>query len=522
MEEKALTQEEKIHALLTSLKKEDKETYNIAKRILGFLYRDVKKDFSDIRKEYEDKKESTELVGVVESVRSNLYEFYIDNENGVLDLFIKMCNDPDKKYLKRFYDGCETFLTMTEEGLYYDYNIFQYVFNMYVMLKAYDVFLKKQDELPVHVPYFEFDAVVSDFENLFIDSKMRIERNYSSYSGASKQTFVTKRKIIDSFIELGKYKNAPEVKERLINAINNIHLVYEYHSLKKYETLIENIKNFYQTVSTYQSSGKKINPSVIELIEKDLFQELEESLIYSNYYNRYEVKNSFNYFLPILVFGERYSFVKNTMPEVETHENIQKDILKYISKMDIDFFESLSENLNQETDSFISLLKIAFDSDSYFELESKLKDIIKASKIYKTNKDEALKLIKELTSNKHKEVIDGVVVDYSESKSINKIVKPKTIFERMTSLHKLIPNYPGALEYEVMINPVYHSNITITEVVSLIHEKFELNKNKAQKELEEERLAKEEALKQQVVEEPKKVKGLGSIFGSFGKNNQDK
>ena len=95
----------------------------------------------------------------------------------------------------------------------------------------------------------------------------------------------------------------------------------------------------------------------------------------------------------VLVFGERYKFIKLQLPEVETNEFMQQDILDYILKMDIDFFDSFNKEVLHEQDAFITLMKIAFDSDSYYELDSKLTDIIKASKLYKTNKEESLKLI---------------------------------------------------------------------------------------------------------------------------------
>ena len=188
--------------------------------------------------------------------------------------------------------------------------------------------------------------------------------------------------------------------------------------------------------------------------------------------------------------------------------------------MDIDFFDELNKDLNDSNDSFITLMKIAFDSDSYHELGSKLNDIIKASKLYKTNKSEALKVIEELQTKKHKEVIDGIVVAYSDN-SINKIDKPKTIFERMLALYRHIPHCPLERDYEYWLN--YHSlsNITIDGVANSIKNCFAVNKKRAEESQEKERWAKLESEIQQQQEEPKKVKGLGSIF-AFSKNNQNK
>lgn len=519
MEKRELLPEQKIHEFLTNLKRENKETYEIAKRVLGFIYRDVKKDFVDIRREYEDRKNSEEYTGVVESARLNLYDTYIDSENGVLDLFISMCQNPDKRYLNRFNRGIDTFLTMAEEGLYANYQIFQYTFNMYVMLKAYDVFSKKdQNE---SLTYYDFDAVVSDFENFFIKSKMKIDKSYSSYSGISPQKFCGKKTIIDSLLELGKYKDSPDLRERLMNELNSINFSYDTSVYKNYEFCLAELDKFYELVEKYQYTSKRIDKTTIELIESDLFQYMKNTLVFSSYYSSYQSKDAVNFFVPVLVFGDRYQFIKSVLPKLEPNENMQTDILSYIGKMDMDFFDSFNEEVLHEEDAFITLMKIAFDSDTYYELDSKLTDIIKASKLYKTNKEEALKLIDQLTTNKHKEVIDGVMVRYPEN-SINKIHKPETILERTISLHQTLPYYPGTQEYESKLKPSYYSKVTLKSFIEYTQTGFLTRKNKELEKIERERQAKEQEALQQVQEEPKKVKGLGSIFGTFGKNNQGK
>lgn len=518
MDKKEILPEQKIYEFLAKFKKEDQDTYEIAKRVLGFIYRDVKKDFYDIRREYEDKKNSEEYVGVVESARLNLYATYIDCENGVLDLFTNMCQNPDKRYLNRFYRGVDTFLTMAEEGIYADYQIFQYAFNMYVMLKAYDVFSKK-DQNSV-LAYEEFDGVVSDFENLFIKSKMKIEKSYSSYSNPPRQIFCDKKTIIDSLLELGRYKDSPDLRERLMNELNTINYSYDSNVFKNYETFVAELDKFYESVKRYSSTSKKLDTETIDLIELDLFKYMKDTLVFSNYYNRYETKTAVNYFVPVLIFGKRYQFIKDILPEIEPNESMQIDILSYIGKMDIDFFDNFNVEVLHEQDAFITLMKLAFDSDSYFELDSKLTDIIKASKIYKTNKEESLKLIDELTTNKHKEVIDGTLVAYPDN-SINKVNKPKTIFERMISLHKCLPYYPGTQEYENKLKPSYYSKVTLKSYIDFVHNAFNSRKTKELERLEQERIAKEQEALQPVPEEPKKVKGLGSIFGAR-KNSQGK
>ena len=83
-------------------------------------------------------------------------------------------------------------------------------------------------------------------------------------------------------------------------------------------------------------------------------------------------------------------------------------------------------------------MEIVFDSDSYHEMSSKLNLMKDASLAYENgNKKEALELIKEIDSDKHKEIFNDKIVSYPKS-SINQIDKPKRIIDRMKYLYSRI------------------------------------------------------------------------------------
>ena len=197
----------------------------------------------------------------------------------------------------------------------------------------------------------------------------------------------------------------------------------------------------------------------------------------------------------------------------EDNQYIQNDILSYIKKMDSSFFEFLNEKLEVE-DSFISCMNMALDSDTYYEVASKLDDIVKASKTYKEDLISSLDLIKDLKSTRHKEVIDGVVMSWPENNNINKINKPEKIIDRMRKLQQTLEFSPGD-EFYTERKGNYYYPLTLKNFSDRVIGHIKEARNKKAREIAEQKRQEEEAKKQQ--EEIKKPKGLGSLFAK--KNN---
>ena len=147
----------------------------------------------------------------------------------------------------------------------------------------------------------------------------------------------------------------------------------------------------------------------------------------------------------ILIFEDRFEYVNSRLIDLEGNFFIRKSIFEHIRSLNMNLFETL--NKDSEDDSFISCMKIVFDSDSYHELLSKLNDLNEAGKLFEEGKIvESLEFIKELRSDKHKKVYNGRVVAYPDN-CMNMVEKPKSIFRREKELYGRIDD---SISYEFM------------------------------------------------------------------------
>lgn len=148
----------------------------------------------------------------------------------------------------------------------------------------------------------------------------------------------------------------------------------------------------------------------------------------------------------ILLFGDRFDYVNEKLIEIEGNYSIRKDIFSRIKNLSIELFDDLNESRNNK-DSFITCMDIVFDSDSYYELLSKLNCLNDASNLYLSGKrKEAYDLLKDLSSLRHKKRYCDEVVAY-QNNCINLIEKPKTVFRREKELYARIDN---SISYDFM------------------------------------------------------------------------
>lgn len=153
----------------------------------------------------------------------------------------------------------------------------------------------------------------------------------------------------------------------------------------------------------------------------------------------------------ILLFGDRFEYVNKRLIEIEDNSFIRKDIFNYIKTLNIDLFKEL--NSSNYEDSFIACMNIIFDSDSYFELVSKLNSLNDASELYASgDKKQAFELVKDLDNLNHKKNYGGELVTYPNS-CLNRVEKPKAIFRREKELYERIDS---SISYEFMEG--LHSN----------------------------------------------------------------
>lgn len=487
------TTEEKIHELLVYLKKEKPEIYVDAKRVLKYLYKTVKEDYFDRILSLEQKKdnECESHVKKVNAAKRKLYNDYIDDEDAILDNFIKLCHD-DSKYFTIFFDEIDPYLEMFEEHLYSNYEIFNYVFNIYVMLKGYE--LSKGD-----LPFFS--KIVKDYANLLITSKLDLSGSYSSY-GPSDQEFSTKLDIIDSLLELKTMSNIPYIDIILKEVLDEINYSYGTDLKRKISKVIEDYGKLYEHL---QSGIQGLNKETITKVEESLNKSLED---YKKSQSRYRSSSydTLSYFSTIVLFGNRYDYLTTTLEEIEPSTRFKKDILTRIEKWDYKLFEFLNKEISEEQDSFITCMTMVFDSDTYYELIGKMDCINNASKVFEKDPKQALQLINTLNTNEYVEEINGVKMMWPKSNSINKPNKPKTIIERTKKLHRAVKYAPAERYYDDRPNSPYYSE-NIASFVKTTKEEFKKNEKESL-----DAIKKQQEIEQQPQEPPKKVKGLGGLF----------
>lgn len=496
--------EERIIHFLIKLKKDKPEFYESTKRILVFIYTSVKKDYFNEKKANWSFKNLEKRVRLVEDISSKLFECYVECENGIIDNLFKICSDADDRYFNKLFVSIEPFLEMVETGIYSDYNIYKYLFNLYVMLKGYEC---RRDD------YKTFCDIVDDVSKLFISSNIYVSE-YSSYSDIASLDFIKKKVLIDVFVGFKKYSYLPKIRDNFKLFLDEINYDYADGLISAYIDMFNKYNALYSFVDEFSSKEIVLSNDVVEKIENNIFQIVEDTKFIENGHSSYRhilTGNYLNYFNKILLCGERYQYIVNKLDEVEGNFKLKEDILNYLKEFDIEMFESLSELCDSQGDSFIYCMDLVFDSDTYYEMKSKLDALVGASKQFKEEKKISLNIIKDLKSPRHKEVIDGKVMTFSKDKTMNRKEKPKKICERMIEVHKTSEYAPDENYYYSLFRGYYGNDLGT--IVRKIQQSFASNK-KAALEAEAKRLKEleEQALQQKAEEEAKKPKGLGSLF----------
>lgn len=135
------------------------------------------------------------------------------------------------------------------------------------------------------------------------------------------------------------------------------------------------------------------------------------------------------------IVNDNLFYICKRINEIDDNVNIKNELKAFVYENIYSALFSDLDQVDQKRDSFISCMNIIFDSDTYYEMNSKLNLLKKAIFSYKNgNKKSAFELIKEIDSDKHKEVINGKIVSYPKN-PINEFEKPKKIIDRMKILY---------------------------------------------------------------------------------------
>lgn len=470
--------EKDIYMFLKYIKQEKPEFYIPVKRVLRYIYKIVKEDvFEKDFYRYLSLNKLEISRGVV-NAKNMLLKYYVEEEKGILtELTSIVQNNPE--YFKYFYSEIEPILEMIESGIYSKYDVHNYIFNLYTMLSFYRI----------NPTDFEgFKSIVQDLSSLFITSILNYREPSTIFSDFPQPNFCDKKEIIDLFLEILEYNDSHRMTEELIKFLNEIHYIYSDALISEYRNAINNLKELYSEVSTLRLNGYEVLSSTINYLEAEMMKNITQSSLTERSDGEILRKGLIRpiFFAPILISGNRFEFFKTALLEIEDNKNIQLDILRYIKKLDSSFFIYLNSKSNQE-DSFIASMKIVFDSDTYYEIKSKLKDLIEASDIYKTDENKALQLINELTSIKHKEVIDGIIISWPQDNYVNKVDKPSKIIDRMQEIHRhlgyAIHDFDFVckkvgINYAVWLESLYDGEQTLNGITAAISETIQKVKEK--------------------------------------------
>ena len=193
------------------------------------------------------------------------------------------------------------------------------------------------------------------------------------------------------------------------------------------------------------------------------------------------------FYSKILLFGKRFEYINEKLIEVESNNCLRKDIFSNIKDLSIELFEELNDE--KSGDSFIKYFDMIFDSDSYYELMSKLKSLRDASVLYEAgDKKKAFELVSNLNSVEHKKKFGDKIVCYP-SDCINVVVKPKMIFRREKELYSKIDDsisydfmndlHDNALDVNSMIDDI--DLVTNRRFLKILKKKFEVSFGKFKK-----------------------------------------
>lgn len=498
--------EVKMYHFLQEIRRNKPEFYEPIKRILRYMYKIVKKDYFDEEANDFFKIDEKDKGKNIIAAEKNMFKYYIQGEGGILDNLIKITKE-NPECFEYFYDKIEPFLEMAENGIYSEYGIYKYVFNIYAILRFYSL---HEDDID------GFKMITDDLSALFITSLLNIARSTSYLWGADRPNFYSKIDVIEALLCLPNYSTNKKIREELKKVLDEINYIYDDHLLKKYKKMSETLIILYQGVEELKEKGYVVNKEVIESLEDEIMYNVKNGKITEDYSEkRRYAANNIVLFTPLFLVKERYETFKEMLNQKEDNQYIQNDIFSYIKKMDSSFFDFLNEKMEVE-DSFISCINMALDSDTYHEVASKLDDIVKASKIYKDDEQTSLTLISKLKNTKHKEVIDGVVMSWPENNNINKTNKPEKIIDRMRMLQQTLEFAPSD-EFYIERKGSYYYPLTLKNFSDRVISHMKETRIKKEKEIEEQKRLEEEALKQQEIEQAKKPKGLGSLFSK--KNN---
>jgi hypothetical protein len=410
---------ENVYVLLEKLKKCDSHIQEKSKRFLKYIYHDVYFECFEKEKNLEVERMvadgaqigSIRYYQIVKPYDESLkaLSIFLEGDNSSLSYFLDMINDKDERFINLFFDKVSTYFEIMDNHFYRDddFKSFSFTFNIYTMLKAYDCWKDN---------YEVFSKVLNDCSFL-IDCKSIMDM----WKSKRFDSFPERKKMIDLIVGCKIYSDVNVMGIFLSDVLKNIGKEYKYNEADVLKTIsfVEEVFLDYQEVSKFILQEKMV--SLDDFISKNIL-------------NNNDFDKSF--YAKSLLVGNRFDFVNERLNEVFINYEYRLDAFSEIKSFDYIFFEYLNRlEKYKDKDSFIEVLNILFDSDTFYEYNSKVEDVKKAMSLFSNGEfDSSLEIINSLDSDKYKKVIDGKMVTYTND-SVNLISKNPCIYNRTKELY---------------------------------------------------------------------------------------
>ena len=405
---------------LCELKRTNPEFYDQAYNILTFIYKDIDKEFLSQERE---KLFMESWVPRIDSYSSYNYEVedfkkerkdifitFVNGKMGIIETLFDMCKCNDRRFANKFFESVDMPIKMFRDGISYDTSPIAYIFNLYTMLTAYRMY--KGD-------YASFVAVIEDSKYSFSEEKN--DNNKENYYG-------DKKRMIDSILENNDYHNLTGLRMLLRNLLFSFKKRWGDKEKDRYNEALRYHSKLNSAIIQAKKEGKNFSEETVAKIISDI------ALFCDN--KRINQSNPEMYFERVLLFNNRYQFINERLPKLDNSISFKKQVAGYIANMDIEFFEYVNGLNIYYDDSFVEMMKIVFDSDSFKSVFSRLSAITRASQCYiDGNREEMLQILKELPSSKHSSYDDGIEVKLKQENNNN--TKPESISERMILFYQL-------------------------------------------------------------------------------------
>lgn len=426
---------DKVFDLLKLLNESDELINRNGKRILKFIYQDIYHDIFEVGKEKAaigHNYGSTNYANAIEPYvkLEKDVSAYLDGTSSILSYFTEMVTDKKTEFIQLLFAKADVFFEMIDNHYYSssDFTPLSFTFNLYAMLRAYHS----------HKDDFElFSKIVNDCDRLIDCAVFNNKKNVNSYGLFSPHgidTLAVKKDYMDKLIDCEWYDKTDIAKENLRLLFNNFtsSASYSESRITPAIKLIDDIDKIYKDYLEVKENGLDI--------EIDVFDKIAKKYISSqNSYRKTDI-----WYDKKLFYGNRFEFFNYSLPKAISSSSMTDNLAKRILRLDFSLFDYLNQHSQDNSDSFERIIGIILDSDTFYEVSSKFKDLEKACSLYSDGKtSDACDLIQELRSDKHKKVLDDGRVVGNVNNSINRISSSvvRSVGDRMMECYRKLFDY---------------------------------------------------------------------------------